>query len=104
MIDEQLAAAVKDFRQRAWAVVGVEAVLLLDPDPGQFAPLPRQLVARSSVLLLAGKQLLAGSCPLFPCSDLVIRHCLLSFLVSSRQQLDLARATNDLLTLLTSAA
>jgi len=56
------------------AVVGVEAVLLLDSDPGQLAPLPRQLVAQAGVLLLAGEQLLAEGCPLLATHDLVIGH------------------------------
>jgi hypothetical protein len=45
VVDEQLRAAVKQFRRRSGAIVRVEAVLLLDPDPGQLAPLPRQVVA-----------------------------------------------------------
>jgi hypothetical protein len=65
MVDEQLAAAIEQLSQLARAVVRVEAVLLLDPDPRQLAPLPRQLVAQPGELLLADEQLLAGSCPLF---------------------------------------
>jgi hypothetical protein len=65
VVDDELRAAVEQLRQLACAVVGVEAVLLLDPDPRKLPALPRQLVAQPCVLLLAGEQLLAGSCPLF---------------------------------------
>jgi hypothetical protein len=74
VIDEQLAAAVEQLRQRARTGVGLEAVILLDSDPGHLAPLTRQLVAEPGVLLLAGEQLVAGNLPLLPCSDLVIGH------------------------------
>src|SRR5262249_32934481 len=76
VVDEQLAAAIEQFGQCARAVAGVEAVFLVDRDPWQFAALPREFVAQPGVLLLAGEQLVAGSCPLFPCSDLVTGHCL----------------------------
>jgi hypothetical protein len=74
VVDELLTAAVEQLRQRARAVVGVEEVLLLDSDPGQLAPPPRELVTQAGVLLLASEQLLAGSCPLLATHDLVIGH------------------------------
>jgi hypothetical protein len=45
VVDEQLGSSVEQFDELLLAVVGVEAVILLDPDPGQFASLLRQLVA-----------------------------------------------------------
>jgi hypothetical protein len=45
VVREQLTAAVKQLRQRAHPVGRVEAVFLLDPDPRELAPPPRQLVA-----------------------------------------------------------
>jgi hypothetical protein len=68
---EQLTAAVEQLHQRARAVVRLEAVRLLDPDPGQLAPLTRQLIAEAGVLLLADEQLLACISPLFA----VLRPC-----------------------------
>jgi hypothetical protein len=61
VVDHELRAAVEQLRQRARAVVCVEAVLLLDSDPGQLAPLPCQLVTQAGVLLLASEQLRAAA-------------------------------------------
>ena len=72
VVDEQLTAAIEQLRERARAVVGVEAVLLLDADPRQLASLARQLVAQPRVLLLADEQLLAGGRPLLAGSDPVV--------------------------------
>jgi len=72
VVDEQLTAALKKLRQGARAVVGFEAVLLLDTDPRQLASLARQLVAQSRVFLLADEQLLACGRPLLPRSDPVV--------------------------------
>jgi hypothetical protein len=84
VVDEQLGAAVEELRQGLRAVVGVEAVLLLDPQPRQLAALPGQLVAHPGVLLLALQQLLAGSRPLLATHDLVLgHHALLSGCKSS---------------------
>jgi hypothetical protein len=74
VVDEELTSAIKEVRERAGAVVGVEAVLLLDADPRQLAALARQLIAEPRVLLLADEQLLARGGPLFSRSDSVIRH------------------------------
>ena len=54
VIDEQLTAAIEQLRQRARALVGREAVLLVDPNPRQLLALPRELIAQPRVLLLAG--------------------------------------------------
>jgi hypothetical protein len=61
VVVEQLTAAVEQLRQRARALLGFEAVLLVDRDPWQLAPLPRQLVTQAGVLLFADEQLLRAS-------------------------------------------
>ena len=81
VVDEQLGSPVEQLDQRLLTVVGVESVLLLDRDPGQVAPLLRQLVAEPGVLLLADEELLACGEPFLVGSDSVICH-LLSHLVS----------------------
>jgi hypothetical protein len=79
VVDEQLSAAVEQLRQRPRALVGLEAVLLLDRDLGQLAALPCELVANPGVFLLALEQLLASRLPFLTAADLVLRHriCLL---------------------------
>src|SRR5439155_16807202 len=74
VVDEQLTAAVEQVRKRARAVVGVEAVLLLESNPRQLASLPRQLVTHAGVLLLTYEQIVTGSCPLLAVYDLVLGH------------------------------
>ena len=76
MVDEQLATSVEEVRKRARTVVGVEAVLLLDPHPRQLAALPRQLVAEPRVLFLGLEQLLPGGEPLLMGSDPLVGHLL----------------------------
>ena len=75
VIDEQLRASSEEIGEGRGALVGLEAVLLVDPDPGQLLPLPRQLVAAPRQLLLGLEQLQPGREPLFACSGLVIGHC-----------------------------
>jgi hypothetical protein len=74
VVHEQLTAAVEQLRERSRAVVGLEAVLLLDADPGKLAPQSRQLVAPPRVLLLLREQFLAGGGPVLTAHDLVIVH------------------------------
>src|SRR5262249_35024894 len=57
VVDEQLRAAVEQLGQRSRALLGLEAVLLLDRHPGELASLPSKLVAAPGVLLLLGEQL-----------------------------------------------
>jgi len=75
VVDEQLRATVEQLAQRFPAVVGVELVLLVDPDPRQLAALSRQLVAAARQLLLLLEQLDALDEPLLACSHGVLRHC-----------------------------
>ena len=44
MIDEELRTVAEEVRERSVAVVRVEAIVLLDADPGQFASPLRQRV------------------------------------------------------------
>src|ERR1041385_1946744 len=74
VVDQQLGATVEELAARLLAVVGVEAVFLLDRHPRQLASLPRELVAEARVLLLADEQLLAGGSPLLARSDRVVGH------------------------------
>ena len=75
MIDEQLRASAEEIGEGRRALVGLEAVLLVDSNPGQLLPLPRQLVAAPRQRLLGLEQLQPGRKPLFTCSGLVIGHC-----------------------------
>ena len=80
VVDEQLSAAVEELaRQRARALVGLEAVLLLERDPGQLAALACELFAHPGVFLLALEQFLASRQPFLTGADLVLRYriCLL---------------------------
>src|SRR5262249_14367171 len=45
MVDDQLAPAIEKVRQSFLSLWTLEHVVLLDLDPGQFAPLPAELVA-----------------------------------------------------------
>jgi hypothetical protein len=53
VVDEELTSAIEELRERARAVVGVEAVVLLHRHPRQVASLAREFVPHSRVLLLA---------------------------------------------------
>jgi hypothetical protein len=55
----------------ACTLVGLEAVLLVDSNPGQLLPLPRQFVASPRQRVLGLKQLQPGRKPLFQ----VFRSC-----------------------------
>src|SRR5262249_46302451 len=63
-------------------VRGAEPVLLLDHDPGQLAPLARQLVPHPGVFLFPLGQLVPGGLPFLAADDLVPRHRV--FLLSAR--------------------
>jgi hypothetical protein len=56
------------------ALVGLEAVVLLDRDPRELLAPARQLVAAARVLLLGLEQLEAGGAPLLAGSGLVRAH------------------------------
>src|SRR6266545_1947433 len=52
VIDEELRAPSEEVCQRGSPLVGLEAILLVDPYPRQLLPPPRQLVAAPRELLL----------------------------------------------------
>jgi len=74
MVEEELRAPSEEIREGRCALVGLEAVLLVDPDPGQLLPPPRQLVAAPCVLLFRLEQLVPRCQPLVTCPDRVCRH------------------------------
>src|SRR5467141_3806978 len=79
VIDEELRPSSEEIGEGCCALVGFEAVLLVDSDPWQLLPQPRQLVAPPRQRLLGLEQLQAGRKPLFACSGLVVGQSL-SFL------------------------
>ena len=64
VVDEQLRVACKEVGQRGVAVLGLEAVVLLDLDPGQPLALLGDGVAAPDQVLLGLEQLEAGGEPL----------------------------------------
>src|SRR5205814_7843609 len=74
VIDEKLRTSSKEVCQRGFPVLGLESVLLVDPDPGQLPPLPRQVVTAASVLLLRLEQLESRCQPFFTPSRLLLCH------------------------------
>src|SRR4029077_17933806 len=77
VIDEELRPAAEQLGQGLDTVVGLEVVILLDPDPRQLAPFARQGVAHPRVLLFAREERLASGQPLLPAYHLVIGHAFL---------------------------
>src|SRR6266568_1137126 len=75
VVGEQLRASCEQIGEGRRALVGLEAVLLVDAHPGQLLPPPRQFVAASRQRLLGLEQLQPGRQPLFTGSGLVIGHC-----------------------------
>src|ERR1700676_4239946 len=57
VVDEELRAPFEEVRQRGAPLVGLESILLVDPNPRQLLPLPPQLVAAPRELLLRLAQL-----------------------------------------------
>src|SRR5919197_417250 len=74
VVDEELRAPSEEVCQRGAPLVGLESILLVDPNPRQLLPPPRQLVAAPRELLLRLEQLEPHGEPLFTCSGLVCRH------------------------------
>ena len=52
VVDEELRAPPEEIGQRDVPLVGLESILLVDPDPRQFLTSPRQLVAATGQFLL----------------------------------------------------
>src|SRR5215472_5670268 len=74
MIDEELRAPSEEVFERGAPFVGVEPILLVDADPRQLLPPPRQFVAVARQLLLRRQQVEPHLQPLLPRSDLMRRH------------------------------
>ena len=72
VVNDELASAVEEVRQRFLALGPVEDVLLFNPFPGQISARLAQLVPQSRELLLLDKQLLASRQPL------LLRDCLVN--------------------------
>src|ERR1700694_2241251 len=82
VVGEQLRAAVEKLGECLLAVLGVELVLLLDPDPGQIAPRSRDLLVPLRLLGLELGEVVSGCLPFLAGSDLVLGH--LNYLLSDR--------------------
>src|SRR5918998_1645559 len=65
VVDEELRAPSEEVCQRGAALVGLESILLVDPNPRQLLPPLRQLVAAPGELLLRPEQLEPRGEPLF---------------------------------------
>src|SRR5262245_14239503 len=80
VVDENLRAPSEEVRQRCAPLIGLESILLIDPNPRQFLPPPHQFVAVPREFLLRLEQFEPRCQPLFTCPGLVCRHrvCFLS--------------------------
>src|SRR5512145_2715386 len=92
VVDEELRAPPEEAFQGGASLVGLESILLVDPDPRQLLPPSRQLVAAPCELLLGLEQLEPRCQPLGTCPGHVLRHrsCLLPGLTGVGLELDLA--------------
>src|SRR5437667_1231870 len=75
VVDEELRAPSEEVCQRGAPLVGLESILLVDPNPRQLLPPLRQLVAAPRELLLRLEQLEPRGEPLVTCPGHVLRHC-----------------------------
>src|SRR5207302_6137057 len=82
VVGKQLCAPVEKLGQGLLAVLGVELVLLLDPDPGQIATRSRDLFVSSGLIGLELGELIPGHLPFLAGSDPVFGH-LISLRASS---------------------
>ena len=71
MVNEKLGAAAEQIGERTGAGVSLEAVFHVDPDPGEFLALFRQLVAAVGVFFLGGEKFFPCGEPFFPGNDFV---------------------------------
>jgi hypothetical protein len=74
VVDEELGAPPKEVRQALCAVLGVEAVRLLDRNPRQLLTHARDLVASVKVALLGFEQSSARRQPFLAGPSCVCRH------------------------------
>jgi hypothetical protein len=68
VIDEELRAPSEEVRQRGAAFIGLESILLVDPNPRQLLPSPRQLVAAPRELFFSACMRWSGLRPISPVS------------------------------------
>src|ERR1700686_5367837 len=73
-VNQELRAPAEEVCQRGAPLVGLESVLLVDPNPRQLLPPPRQLVAAPRKLLLRLEPLEPRCEPIFTCPGHVLRH------------------------------
>src|SRR5262245_23564785 len=69
VLDQQLAATVKQFGERARTLRCFEHVILVDPHPWQRAPLAGDLIAQACQFLFVHQQRLALGYPFIPGDD-----------------------------------
>src|SRR3989449_8598464 len=74
VVDEELRAPSEEVCQRGAPLVGLESILLVDPNPRQLLPPPRQLLPPPRQLLLRLEQLEPRCEPLVTCPGHVLRH------------------------------
>ena len=74
VIDDQLRTPSEQIHEQGFAILGVEAVGLVEADPRQIPPPAGQLVVQAGQLLFSPKQLKPGVEPLGTGSDAMIRH------------------------------
>jgi len=79
VVDQELRASSEEVRQRGTPLVGLESILLVDPDPWQLLTPSRQLVAALCKLLLLLEQPEPGCKPVLSTYYLML-HCSVSFL------------------------
>ena len=72
VVDEELRAPTEEVGQRRGAGFGLEAIVLLDGDPGQLLALAGHVVAAAGQLLLGLEQLEAGGEPLLASGGWVV--------------------------------
>jgi hypothetical protein len=74
VVDEELRTAFEEVRERDAPFIGLEPILLVNPDPREFLPSLRQLIALLRELLLRVEHLEPRCQPLFTCSGLMVGH------------------------------
>jgi hypothetical protein len=74
VVDEELRTPLEEVSQRGAPCVGVEVVVLVDPDPRQLLPSSRELVAAPGERFLLLEELEPGCAPLLPCPCRVLGH------------------------------
>src|SRR4051794_22503331 len=79
VVREELRAAVEEIGKGLPAVLGVELVLLLHPDPGKPTPLLGHRLTELGVFGLELREFVASRLPVLTGCDLVLGHRLWSF-------------------------